>query len=144
MCSLLVTPIHLQCEIFQEGIIVLNNCTETNWVWIKNVLLCNECEIWNILFELWVIDVPRHVSYRTLQVRWPSAQQFDTLYRMPEPTLFAYCDFLYNPVLEGNCPHSHNVSFDFYVETSKKLVVVMKKKKIIIMKCWKIFWLHFV
>jgi len=133
----------LQCEVFQEGIIVLNNCTETILVRIKNLLLCNECEISNILFELWVIDVPCHVGYHTLQVRWLSVQQFDKLYRMPERTLFVYRDFLYNPALEGNCPHSHNLSFGLYVETSSELVVVMKKKKILIMKCWKIFWLHF-
>jgi len=47
---------------------------------------CNECENWKILFGLWVIDAPRYVSYRTLQVRRLSAQQFDTLYRMPEHT----------------------------------------------------------
>jgi len=34
-----------------------------------------------ILFELLVISVPRHVSYRTLQVMWLSSQQWDTLYR---------------------------------------------------------------
>ena len=90
------------------------------------------------------MDVPRHFSYHTLQVRWLSAQQFYTLYRMLEPTLFACCDFLNNPALEGNCPHSHNLSFGLYVETSSEHIVVMKKKKVIIMKCWKIFWFHFV
>jgi len=47
---------------------------------------CNECENWKILFGLWVIDVPRYVSYRTSRVRWLSVQQFDTLYRLPEHT----------------------------------------------------------
>jgi len=51
-----------------------------------------------MLFELWVTDVP-HVRYWTLAVRWLSAQQFDTLYRMPVQNVFAYFDFLYHPVL---------------------------------------------
>jgi hypothetical protein len=91
--------------------------------------LCNECEIWKILLELSVIGVRRHVSYRTLEVRRPSAQQFDTLYRMPEQTVFTYLCFIYNPALEGNCPHSHNLSFDTYVETVSELVLAKKKKK---------------
>ena len=78
-----------------------------------------------------------------LQVRWLSAQQFDKLYRMPEPTIFAYRDFLYNLAQEGNCPHSHNLSFGLYVETSSELFEV-KNNKIIIMKCLKIIWLNFV
>ena len=61
---------------------------------------------------------------------------------MPEPTLFLYRDFLYNPALEGNCPHSYNVSFGLCVETSSELVVVLKNKKMLIMKCWKIFILY--
>jgi len=28
----------LQCEVFQEGIIVLNNCTKTSWVWSKKCI----------------------------------------------------------------------------------------------------------
>jgi hypothetical protein len=54
---------------------------------------CNECVIWKILFELWVIDILHHVTYHMLKVRWLSAQLFNTPYRMPEQTLLAYLDF---------------------------------------------------
>ena len=39
-----------------------------------------------------------------LAVRWLSAQQFVTLQGMPEQS--AYLDSLYNPVPQGNWPHS--------------------------------------
>lgn len=74
---------------------------------------CNECEIGKILFDLWVIDVPRHVSYRTLEVTWLSAQQFDTLHRMLVHTFLHTLISLYNPALEGNCPHSHDLSLQY-------------------------------
>jgi hypothetical protein len=40
-----------------------------------------------------VIVIPHHVRYRTLEVKWLSAQQFNTLHKMPEQILFAYRDF---------------------------------------------------
>ena len=39
-----------------------------------SVRYCNECEIWKILFELWVINTSHYVSCGTLDVRWLSAR----------------------------------------------------------------------
>jgi hypothetical protein len=74
---------------------------------------CNEGEIGEILFDVWVIDVPRHVRYRTLEMKWLSAQQFDTLYRMLEHTFLHTLISLYNTALEGNCPHSHDLCLQY-------------------------------
>jgi len=38
----------------------------------------------------WVIDMSRHVLYCRLEAKWLSAQQFDTMHRLPEQTFFAY------------------------------------------------------
>jgi len=46
------------------------------------LLYCNECEVWKILFELWVIDVSLFVNYLTLEVRWVSAHQFDNCIKL--------------------------------------------------------------
>jgi len=64
-----------------------------SWKEYVNENLCIECEIWKILFALYVTDVPRRVSYRMLEVRWFSAQTFDTPYRMPGQTFLAYLGF---------------------------------------------------
>jgi len=78
---------------------------------LVRIVRCNECKIRKILFELWVTEVPRHVNYRTLEVRCLSAQQFDTLCGMLEETFFLHTLIsLYNAALEGNCPHSQNLS----------------------------------
>lgn len=74
---------------------------------------CNEGEIGTILFDVWVTDVPCHVSYRTLEMRWLSAQQFDTLQRMLEKTFLHTLISQYNTALEGNCPHSHDLSLQY-------------------------------
>jgi len=49
--------------------------------------------MWKILLGPRVTDVPCHISHCMLEVRWFSAQQFDTFYRMLEQTFFAYFDF---------------------------------------------------
>jgi len=51
---------------------------------------CNGSVIRKILFALCAADVPRRVSYRMLEVRWLSAQKFDTPYRMLQRTFLAY------------------------------------------------------
>jgi hypothetical protein len=61
----------------------------------------------------WVIDVPRHVRYRRLEVKWLSAQQFDTMHRMSEQTFLLILISLYNSATEGNCPYSYNLSLPF-------------------------------
>jgi hypothetical protein len=58
------------------------------WKDYVNEKLCNECEIWKILFALCVTDVPGRVSCRMLEVRWFCAQKFDTPYRMSEQQTF--------------------------------------------------------
>ena len=111
----------------------------TTWRWPpqrpKHVVASYLLHIPNTLniVVFWLLDITLyarlHVSYRTLEVRRLSAQQFDTLYRMPEQIVFTYLGFIYNPALEGNCPRSHNLSIDTYLETVSELVLAKKKKK---------------
>jgi hypothetical protein len=73
-----------------------------------------------------------HVTLGTIR---QSAQQFDTLYRMPEQHFWHTLISVYNPVLEGQ-------NLSFFVETTLELVLT-KKKKTLIMKCLKMMWLQF-
>jgi len=56
------------------------------------------------------LKVPRHVNYRTLEVRCLSAQQFDTLWNARGDFFLHTLISLYNAALEDNCPHSKNLS----------------------------------
>ena len=58
----------------------------------------------------WVIDMPRHVRYRTLEVKWLSAQQFDTMHRMPEQTFLFILISLHYSAPGGDCPHFYNLT----------------------------------
>ena len=76
---------------------------------------CNECENWRIFICTWVTDVSRHVSYRTLEVRWLSAQQFDTFYRMVEQTFLHTLISLYNSAPEGKLSSVLRFKFAIYM-----------------------------
>ena len=102
--------------------------------------------MWNLkkknLLDLWVIDVPRHVSYRTFEAWRLSAQLFDTLHRMPAHTFFSYFDFSTQPSARTQLSSLSRFNFAIYVQTGSELV--LEKNNIVFMKCLKYIWLQFV
>ena len=77
----------------------LNMYTKTEITWIK---YCNECQFLETLVAFWGTWTDKSHGHSTM---WLTAQQFIIRYRMPEQTVHVLHP-VYNPVAQGNRPHS--------------------------------------